>query len=266
MSKSDRASPGGSTALRTCDARRSVLVKVPSFSPQMAAGSTTSARAVVGVSNRPGPPAGRGGPRRPRAAPGWGTTSPDWCRKEPGSVGAGHGGECADRGLPRGLPPVTAPGPSPPCRRRPAVRRRTALSGSREPAPRRRGPDAEDPGRQAGRSRPAARGHRRSRSTKRSSGGGNLVSDHPHRPSEHAPAGDARCSASAPGCSGLTPASGWGSPGPWRATSLLGPEAFQLGGRQISSSRLGRTVRSRVVLLRPKPQVTPRCRTTVPLR
>jgi hypothetical protein len=105
------------------------------------------------------------------------------------------------------------------------VRRRTALSGSREPAPRRRGPDAEDPGRQAGRSRPAARGHRRSRSNKRLWGGGNLVSDHPHRPSEHAPAGDARCSASAPGCSGLTPASGWGSP-----RSLAGHLAARPGG------------------------------------
>ena len=51
MSKSDLASPGGSTALRTRDTRRSALVYVPSFSPQMAAGSTTWARAVVGVSN-----------------------------------------------------------------------------------------------------------------------------------------------------------------------------------------------------------------------
>ena len=50
MSKSVRASPGGSTAARTRDTRRSLFVNVPSFSPQIAAGSTTSASAVVGVS------------------------------------------------------------------------------------------------------------------------------------------------------------------------------------------------------------------------
>ena len=51
MSKSERASPGGSTARRTRETRRSPLVKVPSFSPQMAAGSTTWASSVVGVVN-----------------------------------------------------------------------------------------------------------------------------------------------------------------------------------------------------------------------
>ena len=41
--QSDLASPGGSTAFRTRCTRRSVLVKVPSFSAKEAAGSTTCA-------------------------------------------------------------------------------------------------------------------------------------------------------------------------------------------------------------------------------
>ena len=65
MAKSLRASPGGSTAARTRDTRRSLLVYVPSFSPQIAAGSTTSARAVVGVSN---PSCTTSRSRRPRAS------------------------------------------------------------------------------------------------------------------------------------------------------------------------------------------------------
>jgi hypothetical protein len=50
MSKSVRAAPGGATAARTREIRRSLLVNVPSFSPQIAAGRTTSASALVGVS------------------------------------------------------------------------------------------------------------------------------------------------------------------------------------------------------------------------
>ena len=38
-----RASPGGGTAARTREMRRSELVTVPSFSAQLAAGSSTSA-------------------------------------------------------------------------------------------------------------------------------------------------------------------------------------------------------------------------------
>ncbi len=47
--QSSRASPGGSTALRTRCTRRSVFVKVPSFSAKQAEGSTTSASRAVSV-------------------------------------------------------------------------------------------------------------------------------------------------------------------------------------------------------------------------
>ena len=49
MSRSERASPGGSTALSERWTVRSTLVKQPVFSPQIAAGSTTSASAAVSV-------------------------------------------------------------------------------------------------------------------------------------------------------------------------------------------------------------------------
>ena len=49
MSRSDRASPGGSTALCERWTVRSTLVNVPVFSPQIAAGSTTSASSAVSV-------------------------------------------------------------------------------------------------------------------------------------------------------------------------------------------------------------------------
>jgi hypothetical protein len=49
MSRSGFASPGGSTALSETWTVRSAFVKVPSFSPQVAAGSTTSASEVVSV-------------------------------------------------------------------------------------------------------------------------------------------------------------------------------------------------------------------------
>jgi hypothetical protein len=49
MSKSERASPGGSIAWYDTCTVRSVFVYVPVFSPQMAAGSTTSAYSAVSV-------------------------------------------------------------------------------------------------------------------------------------------------------------------------------------------------------------------------
>ena len=49
MSRSWRASPGGSSALRPSCTRRSVLVKVPVFSGKAEAGSTTSAYQAVSV-------------------------------------------------------------------------------------------------------------------------------------------------------------------------------------------------------------------------
>ena len=49
ISQSARASPGGSTALRTRWTRRSELVNVPSFSANTAAGKTTSAKRVVSL-------------------------------------------------------------------------------------------------------------------------------------------------------------------------------------------------------------------------
>ncbi len=52
MSRSARASPGGSTALSDRWTVRSALVRVPVFSPQVAAGSTTSASWAVSVRNR----------------------------------------------------------------------------------------------------------------------------------------------------------------------------------------------------------------------
>ena len=47
MSRSARASPGGSTAFSDRCTVRSTLVKVPVFSPQVAAGRTTSASCAV---------------------------------------------------------------------------------------------------------------------------------------------------------------------------------------------------------------------------
>src|SRR2546425_8013364 len=49
MRQSGSASPGGGTAARTRETRRSELVIVPSFSPQPAAGRKTSAYAAVSV-------------------------------------------------------------------------------------------------------------------------------------------------------------------------------------------------------------------------
>ena len=49
ISQSGRVCPGGSTALRTRCTRRSVLVKVPSFSAYSAAGRKTSAYLAVSV-------------------------------------------------------------------------------------------------------------------------------------------------------------------------------------------------------------------------
>ncbi len=49
------ASPGGTTAGRTCWMRRSALVKVPSCSRTPAAGSTRCARSAVGSGRAPGP-------------------------------------------------------------------------------------------------------------------------------------------------------------------------------------------------------------------
>src|SRR3954453_12397334 len=51
MSKSERASPGGSTALWLMCTVRSTLVNVPVFSPHMAQGRTTSASRAVSVMN-----------------------------------------------------------------------------------------------------------------------------------------------------------------------------------------------------------------------
>ena len=50
MRQSWRAWPGGGTAARTRVMRRSLLVTVPSFSPQVVAGNSKSAKAVVLVS------------------------------------------------------------------------------------------------------------------------------------------------------------------------------------------------------------------------
>ena len=50
MRQSGSAFPGGGTAARTREMRRSEFVTVPSFSPQVAAGSSTSAKATVSVS------------------------------------------------------------------------------------------------------------------------------------------------------------------------------------------------------------------------
>ena len=50
ISQSCRASPGGGTAARTREMRRSELVTVPSFSAQLVAGSNTSANSAVSVS------------------------------------------------------------------------------------------------------------------------------------------------------------------------------------------------------------------------
>ena len=47
--QSGRASPGGARKARCREIQRSELVTVPSFSPQAAAGSTTSAKHVVSV-------------------------------------------------------------------------------------------------------------------------------------------------------------------------------------------------------------------------
>ena len=52
MSRSGRASPGGSTAFSDRCTVRSALVKVPVFSPQVAAGRTTSASWAVSVRKR----------------------------------------------------------------------------------------------------------------------------------------------------------------------------------------------------------------------
>jgi hypothetical protein len=52
MSRSGRASPGGSTARSDRCTVRSALVNVPSFSPHVAAGSTTSASCAVSVRKR----------------------------------------------------------------------------------------------------------------------------------------------------------------------------------------------------------------------
>ncbi len=52
MSRSLRASPGGSTACSERWTVRLTLVKQPVFSPQPAAGSTTSASSAVSVRNR----------------------------------------------------------------------------------------------------------------------------------------------------------------------------------------------------------------------
>jgi hypothetical protein len=52
MSRSGRASPGGSTAFSDRCTVRSALVKVPVFSPQVAAGRTTSASCAVSDRNR----------------------------------------------------------------------------------------------------------------------------------------------------------------------------------------------------------------------
>jgi hypothetical protein len=49
MSRSERASPGGSTALSERWTVRSAFVYVPVFSPHRAAGSTTSASCAVSV-------------------------------------------------------------------------------------------------------------------------------------------------------------------------------------------------------------------------
>jgi hypothetical protein len=49
MSRSLLASPGGSTAFSEMCTVRSALVKVPVFSPQVAAGRTTSAYRAVSV-------------------------------------------------------------------------------------------------------------------------------------------------------------------------------------------------------------------------
>jgi hypothetical protein len=49
MSRSGRASPGGSTAFSDRCTVRSAFVNVPSFSAQVAAGSTTSAKEAVSV-------------------------------------------------------------------------------------------------------------------------------------------------------------------------------------------------------------------------
>ena len=52
MSRSLRASPGGSTALSDRCTVRSALVNVPVRSPHVAAGRTTSASSAVSVMNR----------------------------------------------------------------------------------------------------------------------------------------------------------------------------------------------------------------------
>ncbi len=52
MAQSGRAAPGGAMAGRMSCTRRSVLVKVPSFSANPAAGSTTSARCAVSLGKR----------------------------------------------------------------------------------------------------------------------------------------------------------------------------------------------------------------------
>jgi hypothetical protein len=52
MSRSGRASPGGSTARSLRWTVRSTFVKVPAFSPHVAAGSTTSASCAVSVMKR----------------------------------------------------------------------------------------------------------------------------------------------------------------------------------------------------------------------
>ena len=49
MRQSARTSPGAGTAARTRVMRRSLLVTVPSFSPQAAAGSSQSAKAAVSL-------------------------------------------------------------------------------------------------------------------------------------------------------------------------------------------------------------------------
>ena len=53
ISKSVRASPGGATMAFTLPMRRSEFVYVPSFSPQIAAGNTKSAKSLVGVGWKP---------------------------------------------------------------------------------------------------------------------------------------------------------------------------------------------------------------------
>ena len=69
MSRSDRASPGGSTAFSERCTVRSALVKVPVFSPQAAAGRTTSASWAVSVRKMSWTTRNRLSPRQDRPDP-----------------------------------------------------------------------------------------------------------------------------------------------------------------------------------------------------